>query len=271
MAGPTGGGTVARPGGKGVAKAAGPSHLACQIVGGFAMPRLLLSTAVLLLLAGCAALQPSGANHTSAILPPEVLANLQPGESDLAPDFYYVSDAAKNRSYDKVMIDPIIYFSPLELERSISPEDRQTLLNNFHILMGRQLGKDFLLAIEPQRGTVRVQFALLPATQEEVAMDTVAMVAREDPEKQIVVDTLASPLAEGADLLVEALWTDAVTGEVLGATIDNHFGQISFDGAAFKSWADVNRYLEAYAVLIRYRLCGYRRGVDCVAPPAPLG
>lgn len=235
------------------------------------MPRRLLSVVVLTLLAGCAGLQPSGTGRTSAILPPEVVAELQPGESDLGPDLYYVSKAANGRSFDKVMIDPIIYFAPLEQMRSISPEDRQTLLNNFHILMGRQLGKDFLLAIEPQRGTVRVQFALLPETSEEVAMDTVAMVARQDPEKQIVVDTLASPLASGGDLIIEALWTDAVTGKVLGATVDRHFGQTSFDGPAFKSWADVNRYLEAYAVLIRHRLCGYRHGVNCVAPPRPLG
>src|SRR3546814_15575551 len=75
-----------------------------------------------------------------------------------------------------------------------------TLFRSFHILMGRQLGNDFLLAIEPQRGTVRVQFALLPQTDEAVAMDTVAMVAREDPEKGMVIDTLASPLAKSADL-----------------------------------------------------------------------
>ncbi|HEY9549815.1 MAG TPA: DUF3313 family protein [Kiloniellaceae bacterium] len=233
------------------------------------MPRRFMSFAAFLLLAGCAGAQPAGT--TSAILPEEIVAKLQPGDSDLAPDLYYVSDAAAGRSFDKVMIDPIIYFAPLEDMRSISPEDRQTLLNNFHILMGRQLGNDFLLAIEPQRGTVRVQFALLPQTDEAVAMDTVAMVAREDPEKGMVIDTLASPLAKSADLLVEALWTDAVTGEVLGATVDYHFGQAAFDGPSFGSWAEVNRYLEAYAVLMRYRLCSYREGADCVAPPAPLG
>ncbi|GAB4363273.1 MAG: hypothetical protein Kow00114_19250 [Kiloniellaceae bacterium] len=234
------------------------------------MPRLFIACALLLSLAACAAMEPE-APYSSAILPEEVSAQLQPGEGDFAPDQMYVSERAQGRSFDKVMIDPIIYFSPLEAPRSISPEDRQTLLNNFHILMGRQLGKDFLLAIEPQRGTVRVQFALLPETREEVAMDTVAMVARQDPEKQIVVDTLASPLTPSADLLVEALWTDAVTGEVLGATVDRHFGQGSFDGGSFRSWAEVNRYLEAYAVLIRYRLCRYRGGTDCIAPAPPLG
>jgi hypothetical protein len=137
--------------------------------------------------------------------------------------------------------------------------------------MGREIGKDYLLAIEPQRGTVRVQFALLPATSEPVAMDTVAMVAREDPNTQVVVDNLASPIEPGADLLVESLWTDAVTGEVLGAAVDRHFGQGRFDGASFKNWAEVNRYLEAYAVLIRYRICRFRGGTDCVPPAAPAG
>jgi hypothetical protein len=234
------------------------------------MHRSFIATAVLVLLGACASLQSPAGRGTSAILSAEIQDQLQPGESDLAPDFYYASEAAKGRSFDKVMIDPIIYFAPLEEKRTISPDDRQTLLNNFHILMGRELGKDFLLSIEPQRGTVRVQFALLPETREEVAMDTVAMVAREDPEKQMVIDALASPLVQSADLLVESLWTDAVTGEVLGATVDRHFGQASFDGAGFKSWADVNRYLEAYAVLVRYRLCSYRGATDCVAPPPPL-
>lgn len=231
----------------------------------------LKSLAVVLLLAGCTTAQAPAGPGTSAILAPEIVAGLRPAESDRAPDLFYVSETAAGRRFDKVMIDPIIYFAPLEAPRTIGPEDRQTLLNNFHILMGRQLGKDFLLAIEPQRGTLRVQFALLPETREAVAMDTVAMVAREDPEKKVVVDTLASPLSDGVDLLVEALWTDAVTGEVLGATVDRHFGQRAFEIPSFKSWADVNRYLEAYAMLVRYRLCRYRGASDCIAPPAPLG
>src|SRR3546814_11153589 len=118
--------------------------------------------------------------------------------------------------------------------------------------MGRRLGNDFLLSTEPQRGTVRVQFALLPETREEVAMDTVAMVARKDPEKQIVVDTLASPPAEGADLMVEALWTDAVTGEVPGATIARHFHQAGYDSPSFRSCEGGNRYLEGSAAAVRH-------------------
>jgi len=234
------------------------------------MPRRLLASAIFVLLAACAMPQMGQDGTSSAILPPEVQAGLQPGEGDLSPDLVYIRPGVEGRNYDKVMIDPIIYFAPPAAPRRISADDRQTLLNNFHILMGREIGKDYLLAIEPQRGTVRVQFSLLAETTEPVAMDTVAMVAREDPNTQVVVDNLASPIAPGADLLVESLWTDAVTGEVLGATVDRHFGQGSFDGATFKSWAEVNRYLEAYAVLVRYRICRFRGGTDCTPPTAPV-
>ncbi len=235
------------------------------------MPRFLMSMGLLGLLAACAAMEGGAESNTSAILPAEIQAELRTGEGDFAPDLVYISERARNGGYDKIMLDPVMYFAPLEAMRTVSPGDRQTLANNFHILMGRELGKDYLLALEPQRGTVRVQFAVLPATQEPVAMDTVALVARDDPEKQIVSDALTSPITPGADLLVEAEWTDAVTGEVLGATVDRHFGQASFDGTSFKSWADVNRYLEAYAILIRYRLCVFRGADDCTPPPAPLG
>jgi Protein of unknown function (DUF3313) len=235
------------------------------------MLRRLVPCASLALLTACALPQMGQDATTSAILPPEVQAELQPGEGAFAPDKLYVKPGVQGQSYDKVMIDPIIYFAPPEATRRISADDRQTLVNNFHILMGREIGKDYLLAIEPQRGTVRVQFALLAETTEPVAMDTVAMVAREDPNTQVVIDNMASPIAPGADLLVESLWTDAVTGEVLGAAVDRHFGQGSFDGANFKSWAEVNRYLEAYAVLIRYRICSFRGGTDCTPPAEPLG
>ena len=235
------------------------------------MLRLLICSGFLVLLAACSAMGPDAQHETSAILPAEIQADLRPGEGDFAPDLVYISDRARSGSYDKILLDPILYFAPLEQMRTVSSSDRQTLLNNLHILIGRELAKDFLLALEPQRGTVRVQFAVLPATREPVALDTVAMVARVDPDQQVVVDALASPLVHGSDLLVEAEWTDAVTGEVLGATVDRHFGRPSLDPKALKSWADVNRFLEAYAALVRYRLCRFREAEDCTPPPAPTG
>lgn len=241
------------------------------------MHRHLIVVGIAILLSACVApdgdMESLGDRDSTAILPVAILDDLRPGEGDFAPDLVYVTDKARatSGSYDKILIDPMMYFAPLGQKRRLSSSDRQVLLNNFQILMARQLEKDFRLVQDPQPGTVRVQFAVLPATREPVAMDTVAMVARRDPNKEVVTESFVSPLVHGADLLVEAEWTDAVTGEVLGATVDRHFGQRRFNGGELKSWADVNRYLEAYAQLIRYRLCRFRERTDCVAPGAPLG
>ena len=234
------------------------------------MLRQFMCTATVVLLAACAGQQPGSQRETSAILPAEILSDLRPGEGDYAPDLVYISQLARNKKYDKILLDPMLYFAPLEEMRRVSSSDRQILLNNFHILMSRELAKDFTLVVEPQAGAVRVQFAILPATREPVALDTVAMVARSGPETQVASDALTGPLIHEADLLVEAEWTDSVTGKVLGATVDRHFGQASLDANGLKSWRDVNRLLEAYAVMVRYRLCRFQGATDCTVPAAAL-
>jgi len=234
------------------------------------MLRQVMCTATVVLLAACAGQEPKSQGETSAILPTEIQSELRPGEGDFAPDMVYITQRARSLRYDKILLDPMLYFSPLEQMRRVSSSDRQILLNNFHILMSRELAKDFTLVVAPQAGAVRVQFAILPATEEPVALDTVAMVARSGPESQVASDALTGPLVHDADLLVEAEWTDSVTGEVLGATVDRHFGQTSLDAGGLKSWRDVNRLLEAYAVLVRYRLCRFLGATDCTAPAAAL-
>src|SRR3546814_20420054 len=102
------------------------------------MLRCLSSIVVLSLLAACAGLQGPAMTTTSALVPDAIKGQMRAGESALAPDFYYVAPASEGRSSDKVLIDPLIYFSPLTQRRTISPEDRQTLPHNLTILVGRR-------------------------------------------------------------------------------------------------------------------------------------
>ena len=220
--------------------------------------------------AGCATVAPQPQADSSAILPQEVLAALEPGKGDFAPDRVYRAAQASAGRYDKILLDPLLYFAPLEQMRLVSPGDRQVLLNNFYILLSRELAKDFTLVRFPQEGAARVQFAVLPATPEPVAMDTVSMVVPGSGGDEVVRDTLASPLLKGRDFVVEAEWTDSLSGAVLGATVDRHFGRQAVEGDRLKSWADVNRLLQDYAVLIRFRLCRFRGAADCVQPSDSL-
>ncbi len=221
--------------------------------------------------AGCASTAPQGGATGSAILPPEVRAQLQPGEGSYAPDQFYASPAASRGAYDRILLDPLLYFAPLEQMRLVSPDDRQVLLNNLYILLREALAEDYTLVRFPAAGVARVQFAVLPETRDPVVLDTVSTVEPGSAEAEVVRDMLASPLLKGRAFIIEAEWTDSVTGEVLGATVDRNFGRPSIDPGPIESWADVNTLLRDYAALLRYRLCRFRGGEDCVAPPAPLG
>lgn len=223
-----------------------------------------------LLAAGCAGADRQAASDSSAILPLEIQSGLRPGKGEFAPDQVYIAPIGERARYDRLLLDPLLYFAPLEQMRTVSSADRQILLNNFYILLSRELSKDFTLVRTPQAGAARVQFAVLPATQEAVALDTVSMVAREGGGDEVVRDLLASPIIVRNEIVVEAEWTDSLTGAVLGATVDRHFGRKSIDPGQISSWADVNLILQDYAVLIRYRLCRFREAQNCTLPPDSL-
>ena len=231
----------------------------------FAVAGLLMGLA-----AGCAGADRQAAPDSSAILPSEIRQNLSAGEQDFSPDQVYLTARAEGQRYDKALLDPVMYFAPLEQMRVVSPGDRQTLLNNFYLFLKRELSKDYTLVRSPEAGAARVQFAVLPVTQEDVAMDTVSLVAPDAGDNDVVRSPLASPIIVRNTLVVEAEWTDSMTGAVLGATVDRHFGRQSIDPGTVTSWSDVNRFLEDYAVLIRYRLCRFRGATNCIVPPDSL-
>jgi len=234
------------------------------------MYRPMIVILTLFLAAGCAAVNPQSETDSSAILPIEIQAALKPGQGAFAPDQFYLTAAASRAGYDKILLDPLLYYAPLEQMRLVSSGDRQILLNNFYILLNQELAKDFTIVRYPQPGAARVQFALLPVTRDAVALDTVSTALRDADESAVVRDLLASPLLKGRAFIVEAEWTDSLTGEVLGATVDRHFGRKTIDVAQIRNWADVNLLLQDYAALVRYRLCRFRDVRNCIEPPAAM-
>lgn len=234
------------------------------------MYRCVVVTMLMALTAGCAVGPAKEPTMSSAILPAEIRDDLQPGRADFAPDLVYIAQPASEVRYDKILLDPLLYFAPLEQMRLVSPGDRQILMNNFYLLLSRELEKDFTLVRFPEPGAARVQFAVLPVTADAVALDTVSTVTPGSGDDAVVQDLLASPLLKGREFIVEAEWTDSQSGAVLGATVDRHFGRKAIDPDALTSWTDVNELLQDYAVLIRYRLCQYRGAADCGTLPAVL-
>ncbi len=234
------------------------------------MVRFASALMLCLLVVGCAATDRPADTGRSAILPPEILSSMRPGEEEFSPDQIYLADLPEEKRYDKIMLDPILYFAPLEQMRTVSSGDRQILLNNFYIILNRELSKDYAVVRSPQAGAARVQFAIRPVTRDALALDTVSMVAPGSEPGEVVRDLLASPIIVRNEFVVEAEWTDSLTGAVLGATVDRNFGRQTIEPADIKSWADVNQILQDYAALTRFRLCRFREAEDCTPPSDSL-
>lgn len=68
------------------------------------------------------------------------------------------------------------------------------------------------------------------------------------------------------EAIVEAKLTDAITGDVLGASVDDRVGTMSLSASKFDSWGAVHKALEYWAKQARFRLCKGRGEDNCIHP-----
>ena len=67
------------------------------------------------------------------------------------------------------------------------------------------------------------------------------------------------------EVSAEAKMTDAQTGQLLAAGVDRRVGGNEIE-ASVDNWDDVNKIIEIWSKLIRFRLCKLRGREDCLNP-----
>jgi hypothetical protein len=184
-----------------------------------------------------------------------------PGDSGPRPRLHYINTDADWAAYNKVLVDPIIFFSSEDVEPH--PEI-QILLNYFWAELRKELNQDYELVDTPQPGTLRITIALTRAGERNVTLDTVSTYVpfgRALAELQGI--TKGKPSFVGY-AKVEAKFTDAETGTLMSAAMDKRVGGKSIKD--FNSWSDVRAAVDFWAKLIVFRLCRLRGELDCNPP-----
>ena len=194
-------------------------------------------------------------------------AKLKPGKGPDQAALGYVNPDVDFRRYKAIFVAPVLFYS--SAGKDLSPQNRQTLANNFYIALSSELGKDYKLVGRPQPDTIRLQFAVTEATKSKVGLNTVSTIL---PVGALVKSAkqkfTGNPGFTGA-FAIEFKITDATSGKLMAAGIDKRVGGLGLSGDQFDKWADVDQAMDLYAKISRYRLCKARRGTDCVAPPTP--
>jgi hypothetical protein len=214
-------------------------------------------------LAGCAATKQARGVKTSGFLGDyTMLEKGAKGEALLI----YKNPKADWPSYSKIQLDPVVIWRQGELKSTDIPkEDLQRLANNFHQLLQRELSQDYEMVSAPGPRTLRLQVALTDVEESDAAVDTVTSVIPVGMVISGAKDFATGKPAFTGEASVEAKITDGRTGELLAAAVDRRVGGETIE-ASVDNWDDVNKIIEIWSKLLRFRLCKNRGDKDCTDP-----
>ena len=232
-----------------------------------------LAPLALLWLSGCAATQEAKSVEKSGFLGDYSMlkegqrSTFKEGSEDQALSVYK-NPAVDWKKYKKVQLDPVtVWLGPKSQMKDVPAEDRQRLANLLWSKLDEQLRKDYEMTSQPGPDVLRIQVAITEGESSNAVLDTLSSIV-----PQLRMLSGGKSLATGVSLFtgsasVEAKATDGDTGALLVAAVDRRGGTKSLSGVT-NSWNDVEQAYRSWAEKLRYRLCQWRGGSNCVEPKA---
>ena len=226
--------------------------------------RRIIFLVILALLGSCAASKQALKVEPSGFLDDyTILRQGKEGEALLV----YKNPEADWTAYDKILLDPVLFWGKREtMNHGITPEQLQTLVNNFYLILYQELSHDYRMVERPGPNTLRIQAALTKVTESAQELDLVTTSVPPTRSVQRLFGSLAGRPVLTGEASLESKVTDSLTGELLGATVDRRIGSRTLDEAAVYSWQDVDNIMRFWAQDLRYRLCKGRGGANCREP-----
>jgi hypothetical protein len=223
----------------------------------------------LTILSGCAATKPAKKVEMSGFLSPETYGMMQDGnEEELEASKRYSAENVDWRMYNKIMLDPIVYFvGKRDQGEGISQEEKQRILDYFFSKLHKAIEESPYVehATQPGPGTLRMQTAVVDLGESRVTMGAISTYI---PQVNLItsIATIAKdkPAFVG-EMGVEFKFTDSSTGKLLVAGIDKRYGGKKL-GKGIDSWADAFNIIDYYARLLKYRICKLQERDNCEQP-----
>jgi hypothetical protein len=234
----------------------------------------LLAVSILGGVIGCAATQEAKSVEKSGFLGDYSLlkegerSTISEGSGDTAL-LVYKNPAADWSKYKKIRLDPVtIWMSQKDSQlKDVSVEDRQRLTALLWSKLDEQLRKDYEMTGQAGPDVMQIQVAITEAGESWAVLDTITSII---PQTRLL--TGAKGMATGVSgftgsASVEGKIVDTDTGTILMEAVDRRGGTKSISGVT-NSWNDVEEAYRFWAEKLRYRLCQWRGGTNCVEPKA---
>ena len=235
----------------------------------------LVAISLLIGAGGCAATQEAKSVQKSGFLGD--YSKLKEGErgsfiSQGAEDqalLVYKNPDADWRKYKKIWLDPVtIWMSQKDSQlNDVSVEDRKRLAALLWSKLDESLKKDYEMTSQPGPDVLHIQAAITEAESSHPLLDMASslyMPAKVlSGTKSMVTGVAAFAGSASAEMKV----TDSATGTILVEAVDRRGGTKSVMGS-WSSWHDAEEAYRFWGEKLRYRLCQFRGGMNCVEPKA---
>jgi hypothetical protein len=217
-------------------------------------------------LQGCAATQQRRDVVESGFLTASEHAMLTEGKNNEAL-LRYINPDVDWGAYDKMIFDSVSVWKNKETQ-DVSPEDLQMLTDFAYSQLHDALSLDYTFVTQPGPGVMRATFAITEAEASNPVADVVTSII---PQTRILTGVKGLVVGGKPGFVgtagMEAKFTDAQTGKILGMAVDRRGGTKNLSGMT-DEWNDVEKAYIYWAALVRYRLCTLRGGANCVEPEA---
>jgi len=178
--------------------------------------------------------------------------------------YRYVKPGVDVKRYTKIMVDPVVIVKEAELDAD-QRENYQKLANNAYVYLTSDLGQDYQMVKSPEPGAMRLQFAIIDADSSKPVRNLLSSVSPIGIGLSVVKYGATGKPSGVGEITAEIKFTDAMTGELLGAALDERVGDKSPQGI-IDTWYNADEALKYWAKRVRFVLCTARGGSNCVKP-----
>jgi Protein of unknown function (DUF3313) len=163
--------------------------------------------------------------------------------------------------YEKVLLDPVIFYWKHTNRLEEVPEDAQILTDKLQQLLHKELSEYYQMVATPGKNTMRMTVALtdVKKTGTSFGANYLALAS-----KKLSETALDTPALVG-EATVEIKITDAASGEMIAAVVDRRLGSGNTEKPV-SSWDDVYNVFDYWAGIMGYRLCREFGRKDCKRP-----
>jgi hypothetical protein len=223
----------------------------------------------LFFLISCAATKPAKEVEPSGFLSPDIYLMLTDGnEEELEATKRYLAENVDWRTYYKIMLDPIVFFSgPGDKDKGLSQEDKQHILDYFFNKAYKAIEESPYLehATQPGPGVIRIQNAVVNLDESHVTLGAISTYIPQIGLITKIATIKRDKPAFVGEMGIEYKYTDSSTGELLAAGIDKRYGAKKL-GKGTDSWADVFNIIDYYVKLFEFRVCRLQEREKCKRP-----